>query len=103
MNQNEIQLLDTLQRLIVAIERCELNGTKTTDSFMFNIAKDLVKSLTDKEQRAEALTTFVLPEGRGRLTSGDMAKAFMNLHPISKETRFSLLDGIESLSGKVDP
>jgi len=93
MNQNEIQLLDTLQRLIVAVERCELNGTRATDTFMFNIAKDLVKNLKDKEQRAEYITNFVLPEGRNRI-------GFQS----SKEApRFDLLDGIESLTGNRAP
>jgi hypothetical protein len=42
---NELKLIDILNRLVTTIERCDLNGTKTSDSFVFKEAKEVLEDV----------------------------------------------------------
>lgn len=42
---DELRLVDVLTRLVATIERCEVEGTKTSDSFVFGDAKSILKEV----------------------------------------------------------
>jgi hypothetical protein len=42
---NELKLIGILSRLVSTVERCDLNGTKTSDSFVFKEAKEILEEV----------------------------------------------------------